>query len=1075
MRLRPTEWHPTRNRRSRVAARPLGWLSAIACAALPLAIPAAAASADPPAQPAGDAPVDPAAKQLTAANGLFQRGLFKLAADQYQAFLQQYPQNPNVLSAQYALGMCDYRLNNYDQAILDLQPVLADEKFDSRDQALAVVGYCQLQLKHYDKALGSFDELLQKFPKSKLAEPAGLYRVQASYLANQPQQAIDAASVFATQFPTSADRPAALYFKALAQRSLQQNDQAVATLADLTKNFPDSGYQTDAFLLSGQAHESLNQLDAAIADYQQMLASASASRKTEAGYALGMAEYKAGKYADAAAAFAPVAAAPPAPAVPPDPYAKPARLELGWSQLEAGKLDDARATFNSVIKLDSDNANEARYGLAQCDITDKRYEPAAQALDALAQAQPAPANLPQILLDRAVCLMELGKFDAAEHPLDDLIAAHPNPAQTAEGKYRQAFCQAKLGKFDQSHATCQEVAKLPPSDFSRPARELDAENLFQLANYADAESAFTALKSDAPAAAQPRLTLRIGQCEYFASHYDKAAATLAPLAADPATAADPVLRPALFLLGDALLQLGKNTDAADALSKYLAAVGNDPKAGDVREAQFKLALAQLHNNQPDAARQTFAALATGPDSSPYVQRGLFEMGQLDYKSGKLDPAAASLTRLRGAQPGAELAAPALYLLGWIDFDSRRFDDAAAKWHEVAGKYPDSKLADDAGYEQGVALRRAGKNAEALAALQAYAAAHPNSPNTPHAQQLAADCLTAMGRNDAAAKLLATLAADPKASDTVLYDLAWAQRSSKDAPGAIANYQRLLKDHPDSKLADSARAELADLLFDQKNYQQAATLLEPVAANNSADPKLLLPARYRLAWCYEKLSQTDKAAAQFETFAAVAPGSANDDLVASALFQAGVCQSDAQRFDKTEQDFSLLLSKFPHDPQAAAAMIRLGQAQNEQQKWDAAEKTFTDFLNQYPKDPLAYAADFGIGWSRENRKQFQPARDAYKQVIATDNSPTAARAQFQIGETFLAEQNFDKAIPALLAVEDVYSYPQWSARALFEAGRAFEQLKQPDQARKQYSTVVTKYKDAPEASMAQDRLSALSHG
>ena len=61
------------------------------------------------------------------------------------------------------------------------------------------------------------------------------------------------------------------------------------------------------------------------------------------------------------------------------------------------------------------------------------------------------------------------------------------------------------------------------------------------------------------------------------------------------------------------------------------------------------------------------------------------------------------------------------------------------------------------------------------------------------------------------------------------------------------------------------------------------------------------------------------------------------------------------------------------------------------------------------------------------------------------------------------------MPALLAVEDVYAYPKWSARALFEAGRAFEQLKQPDQAKQQYTQLVTKYKDAPEAEMAQDRL------
>ena len=83
--------------------------------------------------------------------------------------------------------------------------------------------------------------------------------------------------------------------------------------------------------------------------------------------------------------------------------------------------------------------------------------------------------------------------------------------------------------------------------------------------------------------------------------------------------------------------------------------------------------------------------------------------------------------------------------------------------------------------------------------------------------------------------------------------------------------------------------------------------------------------------------------------------------------------------------------------------------------------------------------------------------------------------FQTGETYLAEGKFDQAVAALLAVEDVYAYPQWSARALLEAGRAFEQLKQGAQASAQYALVVSKYKDTPEANLAQERLKALKNG
>src|SRR5689334_2971715 len=47
--------------------------------------------------------VDPARKQLIAANGLFARGLFKLAAQEYADFLDKYPTHADATTARYAL------------------------------------------------------------------------------------------------------------------------------------------------------------------------------------------------------------------------------------------------------------------------------------------------------------------------------------------------------------------------------------------------------------------------------------------------------------------------------------------------------------------------------------------------------------------------------------------------------------------------------------------------------------------------------------------------------------------------------------------------------------------------------------------------------------------------------------------------------------------------------------------------------------------------------------------------------------------------------------------------------------
>jgi TolA-binding protein len=617
---------------------------------------------------------------------------------------------------------------------------------------------------------------------------------------------------------------------------------------------------------------------------------------------------------------------------------------------------------------------------------------------------------------------------------------------------------------------CAAVAKLPLSEFTGAALELDAENLFLLAKYTEACNVFAALAEDTKDEKRRLgLSVRMGQCAYFAGDYSRAVELLGPLAKDPRITSAAEMQTAIFLLGDALLQQAKYAQAAEALARFV-----DVAKGDSSEARYKLALARLRNNDDDGARKALVELARLGDDSPWVQRGLVEYGQLLRKLGKGAEAAGVLKRvLAAANAAPELVAPATYLLAWTEFVAKRYAPAAGLWKQLIDHFPKHALAADAAYRRGVALKEAGEMEQAAAALQAFAAANPQSPDAIGARQLAAACLSARGKTEEAGAVLASLAVDPKASDAVLYDLAWAQREEKQMSAAAQTYRRLLKEHPDSKVGAAARTELAELLYEEKKFDQAVELLEAVIADDgAADAKLRAAAHYRLGWCYQKLGKPAKAA---EAFAKYDPKQAggSDEVAASALLQAGLAYAEQGKFDAAERSLAAMLERHPNNPQAALAMLRLGEVQAEQGKYEPSGQTYRAFLKRFAKDPFAPRAQFGIGWSLENQKKYEEARTAYKTVIAQSNAETAARAQFQIGETFLAESKFNEAIPALLAVEDVYAYPVWSARALVEAGRAFEELKQPDQAKKQYEQVSSKYKESAEAELARGRLKALA--
>src|SRR5688500_5970064 len=217
-----TEWRRPRQSLPRLAAA-VAIAAFLVCAS---AAPAPAQEAARRSAPAA-AEVDPGTKKLLAATGLFNRGpaFYKPAAQAFQQFLEEYPDHAQATTARYALAVCHYRLEEFDKAVALLGAVLKDQKFEQRDEALAVLGHSQLSAGKYAEALAAFDELLAKHAKSKHAEVAALNRAQVLHLDKKYDQAAAAAAQFIRQFPESGERAAGMYFQALSQKAQNQNDK----------------------------------------------------------------------------------------------------------------------------------------------------------------------------------------------------------------------------------------------------------------------------------------------------------------------------------------------------------------------------------------------------------------------------------------------------------------------------------------------------------------------------------------------------------------------------------------------------------------------------------------------------------------------------------------------------------------------------------------------------------------------------------------------------------------------------------------------------------------------------------
>jgi tol-pal system protein YbgF len=116
-------------------------------------------------------------------------------------------------------------------------------------------------------------------------------------------------------------------------------------------------------------------------------------------------------------------------------------------------------------------------------------------------------------------------------------------------------------------------------------------------------------------------------------------------------------------------------------------------------------------------------------------------------------------------------------------------------------------------------------------------------------------------------------------------------------------------------------------------------------------------------------------------------------------------------------------------------------------------------------------DTGIQMMAAN--SFATARMAFQQLVQEfPEHERAPDAQFQIGETFYREQQWDDAYAALEAVAENWPQAPRARAALFRAGAIAEERREVPRARGYYNRIVQGYAGTDEARQAQARLRAL---
>jgi TolA-binding protein len=162
-------------------------------------------------------------------------------------------------------------------------------------------------------------------------------------------------------------------------------------------------------------------------------------------------------------------------------------------------------------------------------------------------------------------------------------------------------------------------------------------------------------------------------------------------------------------------------------------------------------------------------------------------------------------------------------------------------------------------------------------------------------------------------------------------------------------------------------------------------------------------------------------------------------------------------------YQALIAASPNPAAQADARFELAELLTERGEHDAAIKLLREVLDKGKAAELTDKVRVRLGNALLAKGDAQAALDQFSQVAQNANSPAAAQALYRAGEAYLMLKDPAEAVRHLAAFRDqgpLQNLPGLTDRALFRLGFALGLLKQWEPSRQVYEQVVSRFGDSP---------------
>jgi cellulose synthase operon protein C len=886
---------------------------------------------------------------------------------------------------QYAAATAIQKRGEFGQAARQWTEFIRNHSSDERiARAHYYLGVCYYEEGNFPEAMRLFEKAIAKYPQSDLLEATQLHlglAQLASAQAGKREMYARAAGTFqdlVAKHPQGDHIGAALYCLGESLRGQGKKTEAMELYSQLVEKYPRHKFAPDALYALGLTQEESADRRAAVETYEKFLARFAEHRlAAEVTMRLGEALIAEGRQTEAAKRFADAAARTGFAMAD---YAALRRADAAADQKQYQQAAALYAELPANFPR-SEHLPRAWLGAGRSLCLAGRYAEAREALTkAVAAGGPVVAEAAHWLAQ---------SFLKDNQPAQAIAVVEKNLPRAAGGPWAVRLLLDRADAMHEIPERRSESAALYGELAAKYPREPTAAQSLYMAGYA-------ALESNQPAKA-----LACAE-KFFEAHPDH------ELTAD-----------ALCVAAESRLQLGKWADAEAAFGRLIEKY---PEHSGIRLWKLRRAV-------------------------------------LLHAEKKYEETILALEPILGELQSREQSAEAHYLVGSSRLELKQFDAAIKSLGASLEAQPTWRQADQACLELAEAYRRAGDLEQAQATARRLVEQYPQSRLLALAWFRLGTYRTMAGATPAAITAYRKVIDQWPASPLVpgaLHELGCAQLSQNEPAAAEVTFNSLLAKKPSPDLAVRARHARA---MARQRQGKSAEALDDLQAVLAAGPPAAEKSDARLlaGVCQVELKQFDKAAATLRSLLDEDPKYVRADRV---LHQLGAALRGAGREAEASKALARLAADFPQSRWAAEAQFNVGELRFQNKDYAAASQAFFAIAGREEKTPLAEQATYKLGLCYYHERNFADAQKSFAyQLSRYPEGPLAPSAAFMAAESLFQQGMFAEAMTGYAKLKDLPDKSS-QATALVHSGQAAAELGRWSESAERLEQAVRQFPDSP---------------